>query len=538
MKVFEYLVVGSGCSGSMAAQTLVEAGKEVVMVDVGAHDDTYAAAVPDKDFISLRKTDPEQYRYLIGDQAEGVSVGELGKGAQITPTRHHMLQYVDSHIPLQSSTFSPLESLGYGGLGIGWGLQCWEFSPTDLKRTGLAVERMAGAYETVSKRIGISATNDAAGPYTLGSLKSYQPSAHMDRNHARLFRNYQRRAKAFKQRGFYVGRTPLALITESLNGRQPYAYHDMDFYTDNRLSAWRPWITVDALRKKSNFTYIGNRLVTSFSEHEGIVTVHCLDVATNKTSQLQCKRLILASGALGSARIVLRSLGTKESRLPLLCNPHSYIPYLQPSLVGQSAEANKLGFGELSYFIDPVGKDDGLSVASSYGYQSLMLFRLVNQAPFDLNSARIIMGYLMSGLVIMIAQHPDSPSAEKYVRLVDNADSPTGDMLEAHYVLKPEEEAEWDRREKQYVTAMRKLRAYAIRRVKTPHGSSIHYAGTIPFSNVDKPLTLSPSGRLYGTEHVYVADSSGFTYLPAKGLTFSLMANAHITAENALHGTQ
>jgi hypothetical protein len=39
---------------------------------------------------------------------------------------------------------------------------------------------------------------------------------------------------------------------------------------------------------------------------------------------------------------------------------------------------------------------------------------------------------------------------------------------------------------------------------------------------------------LHGTRNVYVADGSGFKYLPAKGITFSLMANAHVTAENVL----
>jgi choline dehydrogenase-like flavoprotein len=45
---------------------------------------------------------------------------------------------------------------------------------------------------------------------------------------------------------------------------------------------------------------------------------------------------------------------------------------------------------------------------------------------------------------------------------------------------------------------------------------------------------LRPDGKLHGAKRVYVADGSGFNYLPAKGLTFTIMANAHLAAANAM----
>ncbi len=45
--------------------------------------------------------------------------------------------------------------------------------------------------------------------------------------------------------------------------------------------------------------------------------------------------------------------------------------------------------------------------------------------------------------------------------------------------------------------------------------------------------TLAPDGRLHGTANVWVADGSGFRFLPAKGVTLTLMANAHRVAEAA-----
>jgi hypothetical protein len=534
MQRFDYIVVGSGSSGSMAAQTLVEAGANVAMLDVGVENKAYASLVPDEDFLQIRKNHPDQHRYFIGNNAEGLTWGDIGKGAQITPSRKHLTELVDTYLPLDSKTFSPIESLGYGGLGIGWGLQCWEFSDSDLLAAGLDKDAMRDAYETVSKRIGISATHDNASRYTLGTLKTFQPSAAMDRNHQRIYQKYTAREAAFNKRGIYVGRTPLALLTQDLGHRKAYAYRDMDFYTDNNLSAWRPWITIDQLRTQPTFTYIANQLVVSFKEKKDHIVVTAIDVTNHTTQTFQCRKLILAANPFSSGRIVLRSVGKTGQTLPFLCNPYTYIPCLQPAFIGKEAEPKKLGFAQLTLFLDEQHNNTDISVASLYSYQSLMLFRIIRQAPLNFSDARILMRYLLSGIEIMGVHHPDKASNQKYMQLVESQHTPTGDTLKIHYALQPEELAEQDRRERRCIAAMRSMGVYALKRINPGYGASVHYAGTLPFSNQDKPLTLDRQGKLHGTKGVYVADSSGFTYLPAKGLTFSLLANAHITAERAL----
>jgi choline dehydrogenase-like flavoprotein len=83
-------------------------------------------------------------------------------------------------------------------------------------------------------------------------------------------------------------------------------------------------------------------------------------------------------------------------------------------------------------------------------------------------------------------------------------------------------------------SALRQLGCYPIKRMDPGFGSSIHYAGTVPFSAEERTGTTHPGGRLHGTRNVFIADGSGFNYLPAKGVTFTLMANAHAVALAAL----
>ena len=50
--VYDFLVIGSGCTGIQAARTLVDAGAKVGLIDVGEKDEKYAALIPDRDFLS------------------------------------------------------------------------------------------------------------------------------------------------------------------------------------------------------------------------------------------------------------------------------------------------------------------------------------------------------------------------------------------------------------------------------------------------------------------------------------------------------
>ena len=80
----------------------------------------------------------------------------------------------------------------------------------------------------------------------------------------------------------------------------------------------------------------------------------------------------------------------------------------------------------------------------------------------------------------------------------------------------------------------RTMGCWPIKKINPGFGASAHYAGSLPFSTKEVLFTIQPGGRLSLTKNVFVADSSGFRYLPAKGITFTLMANAHNTALNVL----
>ncbi len=524
--VFDFIVVGSGPSGAIAAKTLCDRNFTVLMLDVGNKDEIYKDIVPNENYEEIRRHITEQHRFFLGDELEAIPQTEVKVGAQLSPSRKAMIKDVEELIPLISSQFKPMESLGLGGLGAGWGLGSYVYSEQECVRAGLSFDEMNISYQYVADHIGISGGEDDLSPFVLGNLKQIQKSLQVDNATKRMFDNYEKNKSFFTKNKMYFGAAAMAILTENKGKRKATEYQDMDFYTDQNQSAYRPQFTIEELNLLSNFSYTKSQLVTQFIDSESQVEVQSIDSNTQQKNSFFAKKIILATGALGTARIVMRSLPSIK-RLPILSNPYAYLPGIQWSMLGKKLSKNKSSMAQAMMIYDPNSKNDDLVSLAFYTYQSLMLFRLIKESPLNLADNRIIFQFLQSAFVIAGMHHPDSFSEEKYLTLEANPEQITGDEMKAYYALSDEEKAIIKAREKKIRKAIIKLGIFPIKKIDPGPGSSIHYAGTLPFSQNEELGKQSPKGRVYGTNNVYVADSSGFTFLPAKGVTLSIMANAH-----------
>jgi len=339
-----------------------------------------------------------------------------------------------------------------------------------------------------------------------------------------LLGRYDRRRTWFQRNRLSVGRAPLALLTEPLGDREPHHYRDLDFYADIGRSTFRPGMVIDRLRREGRLDYRGGLLALTFRELDASVELTCADVDSGERVTVAGRQLVLAAGAIGSARIVLRSVpGIGE--LPLLCSPYSVIPCVQPRLLGADVERGALSVSQLSMLHDANGDERDVALASLYSYRSLMLFRVLRQAPVAMPQARRLLRWMTPGMLACGVFTPDSPGAGKRLSLEASNDSISGDRLVASW-----SESSPGSRERIFKKALRRLGALPLRVVQMPPGASIHYGGTLPYSSAPAPGRLDSDGRLHGTSRVFVADGSGFRFLPGRGPTWSIMANAHRTA--------
>ena len=520
----DVIVIGSGPSATSAAWPLAEAGASVLMLDVGNEEPRYAGLIPDRSFQEIRRTDPAQHRYFLGDAFEGVPLGRVRVGAQLTPPRQYIARDSDSLTPLISSSFLPTESLALGGLGSGWGASAVRFANPDMDGWPITEQDLAPHYEAVASRIGISGARDDLLAY-YGECGTLQPPLEMDGNGRALMSRYEARRTAMNRGGLFVGNPRLAVLTKDLDGRRATRYLEMDFYADTDRSVYRPWITVEKMRSLPNFAYERPWLALSFREMAGRqeVEVTAEHARTGATMVFKGRRLVLGAGAMGTARIVLRSFGLYDRRVPILSNAHVYVPCLNLSMIGKPMSERRHSLTQVGLIFDPGHDGRRVVYAEAHGYRSLLLFKLAKEAFLPVPDAVHVFRELMSALMIMVIEHEDRPTPGKTCVLRRGRDGGR-DALEVSYDPAPQERAAQRGAERRLLRLVRALGCQPLRRIDPGNGASIHYGGTMPMSREDTELTTTSDGLLRGTSTVYLVDGSALPTLPAKPLTFTLMA--------------
>lgn len=526
MRDADVLVVGSGASAVHAAWALCERGLGVLMVDAG--DDAPAApAVPESDFLSLRRGDDEQWRYFLGESLEGVPFGKVGVGAQLTPPRRFVARLAERLLPFASATFSPMQSLALGGLGAAWGAVAVPWIDEEIRGFPVTRADLDPHYARVVQRIGVcGAKDDDLVPF-LGEMPGLMPPARLDSNGRSILRRYRAVKAGLNAGGFHLGAPRIAMCTRRHRGRGPVRYRDMEFWSDADEAVYRPRFTVREMHAKfPGFRREGGLLALSFAETPGGVALECRPVDGGETVRFSARRLVLAAGTFGTARIVARSLGLFGRRLPMVCNPYTYYPCVNLNGLGRPAADRRHSLTQLAMIYDPDGTKERMVHPQLYSYRSLLLFKLIKESPLDVRDSRLLMQALCDHFTIVGIHHEDRPADGKHLVVHDDPASPAG-RIDFTY---RESEAESRHRlacERRLCGFLRTLRNIPLKAIRPGHGSSIHYGGTFPMSSKDgDALTTTPDGELRAAPRVVVADGSLLPHLPAKGLTLTLMANA------------
>ncbi|HET6879655.1 MAG TPA: GMC oxidoreductase, partial [Pirellulales bacterium] len=205
-------------------------------------------------------------------------------------------------------------------------------------------------------------------------------------------------------------------------------------------------------------------------------------------------------------------------------NPYTYVPVVNFCSLGREARDDRCSLSQLTAIYEPADGGD-LVQTQFYSYRSLLTFKLMKEVPLGSRHALRALRLLMNAFGILGINHADCPAPNKSCALRRGAhDQP--DELQIDYAPTPAEKSRQAAHERQVLKCFKRLGCWPLKRVSPGEGSSIHYAGTLPIEVKERELTCDRDCRLRGTRNVYLADGSVFGYLPAKGLTLSIMANA------------
>lgn len=528
--MIDVIIVGSGPGGVNAAYPLCEAGLNVLMLDFGNTDKKYRQLVPKQDFTQTRLTDEHQHRYFLGDDFEGILLGDIRVGSKLTPPRLHVMADSPELMPVVSDTFVANESLAMGGLADSWGAGVLPFREEDFDDMPISYADLEPHYRNVAKRIGISGDQDDL--YSIfGDYGSLMPPLDFDSNAEKVFNRYKRLKRRFNDSGFFMGRAPLAVCSQPYRGRDAHQYHDMDYWTDTDSSVYRPRYTLEELKLFSNFSYINELFVHSFKERgDKLVDVTASLGKGSRKEIYTARAVVLSAGTMGSARIALRSLNKYEIRIPILTNPYTYIPSININMLGQTPRDRRSSQSQLSalYFMDSSHRQPVLS--NFFSYRSLLTFKLLKESPLPQRECLKIMRALMPLFAIITIFQRDCSSPSKYC-VLHKAPGSGPDRLEIQYRFSDEELRDIRANEKAVKGFYRQLGCWPIKAIRRAPGSSIHYSGTLPMSREEREMKCNAEGRLYGTRSVYVADGSVISPLPSIVPTFTIMALADRTGK-------
>lgn len=315
----------------------------------------------------------------------------------------------------------------------------------------------------------------------------------------------------------------MALLTEPFNGRKANPYYDMDFYSNFGDSVFRGECLLKIFIDNPDFTRIHHALVTEFEEAHDQVKIKYKNITTQESGQVVAAKLVICAGAINSYRLVANSLKIFGIPNPILCNPYLNIPTIHLPNLGKNGVYYRHSlsqvFGEL--------RDQQDSTLQFYSYRSLLLSRLMEQTPMPEFFARLFWRVLTEAFVIIGVHFADDGNSQRSIRALDTDPS----MLPSLKIDFPHPTL--FQHTLKIIKSLFKLRCIPMGIVKTTMGASIHYAGTIPVSPPGQhSIGMDETGHIHTTKNVYVFDSSGWTYLPSRGLTFTIMANAHRLSNN------
>jgi len=503
----DVIIVGSGPAGAAAALELSKI-TEVLMLDVGHSAPEESPGV-------------DRFAEFLGERLEGMSI--ISEPYLSPKLRSPLFRYVTRSwrelSPINSSDFTGELSLAVGGLANAWGSGLYEFDDTDLQGFPISYSELQPFYLSLTKHIGISGGGYEVASL-LGSGECLLPPMPLAGTLKALYAHSQKtKMKAFLHHNrIHIGRQRLGVLTEPYRGRPAYSFDGKDFFRPWKAAIYNPAYTVRELEALGKLRLRRGVLVKQFEEFPDRVRVDAVDLSSGQPVEFSAGRLLLGAGAINSARIVLQSFNDYSTRLPLLENPISFIPFIHFASLGSDSKENSFTGAQLALIFDGPEHRDRVQ-GSFYNLSGVLSSDFLFDFPFSASGNLFCLTKILGAMAVLQIYYSDAPNPESFLSL-----SAEG-TLELHCPAR-----RFGKVEGKIINALRKMgfwsASFLIRYAEG--GSSFHYAGTLPMRETGDSTGFSTDrfGRLNRCKHVYIVDGSSFPLLPAKNLSLTIMANA------------
>lgn len=504
------LVIGSGPAGIACADALLETGREVIMLDVGRQCEPERMKAAG----TMSKQNPEDW--------DAKSLKFIGAGPGWISSSSRKLFYGSDFAYVGEESSGLVQdgarcalSWARGGLSNVWGAAMLPYAHDDTRDWPLRIGTLAPHYRAIAALTGLSGIHDGLdelfeADYPLAAPPDASTQARW------LLRRLQANGDRLHKAGFRFGRSRLAI--RGCKGCQlcftgcPY---DLIFRADHVL-----------LRLQGNrkFKYCSDHLVDEIRHRKDDVSVVCR-MPDGSRSEVTGARAFLAAGVIGTAKIVIRSLGLQRADFRMNYHPYFLMPVFLLKSVGRPDRERLHTLAQIFLEIKDGAISDRMIHLQLYTYNPLFRDRLVSMFGFAPMLSRFgaIQGYLHS-----------SDAEPIYVHTSMNAT--TGKMTMALRGRLDRKAAAIIGKVRRKLTRHSRRLGFvplpAMMQVGAP-GDGNHIGGTFPMASDPGAHATDTLGRLNGYPRLHIVDASVLPSLAATTLTFTAMANARRIAVEA-----
>ena len=493
----------------------------VLMLNAG-RETTDNSEINKHDTLRRLRQSSKHWKIMIGERFERFEADRSASPKYRVPAYHQAFIEFKQRYTIRTDNFTVYGSLARGGLSNLWGAGVSRFDDVDLKEFPIGFEDLRRSYQHVTQRIGVSGSNDDDLSDFHGREESLQPPL-VPRGNARLLYNrYLSRPGPAHKRGVSLGHNRSAILTLDHQNRQGCVNCGLCTYGCASQSIWSAQHDLAKLLQFPNFNYRDGAFVSYLRRLDTGYEVGVGPDRHRVTGKIQAKRVVLASGTIGSTRLVMDALGLHGKNRELLSSMMAFFAFVMPHWrIGGLVDEDVFGIGQLSFRVAEPNSYERYSSGYIFLADTNPISDFLHYMPFAYPLSRRIARRLQP-ILLLGTCYLDGSYSRNTIRV-----RPSGDV-EIRGDCTSSAAPAIDTMITQLGGALMHYGAYLLPGSISlgDVGADSHYAGTVPMRTAPRVGEANSHGEVQGLPGVYVVDGSALTTLPAKVHTLSIMANA------------
>lgn len=511
------------------------------MIDVGVQ--TPPTPLPARNFVELKQYLDNPVHYFLGDNFKAAVLPEHNQRLEYynLPAAKGYVFETPKHFRYETYGLHPRVSFATGGLAEAWTAGCYPLNDAELSDFPFGYRDLEPHYGEVARRIGIGGEEDDLAEYFPHHEYLSAPVA-LDESSEILLARYEKRRNALTTNlKIRMGRSRQAVLATGMESRDGCRYCGRCLWGCPNGALYTPSLTFRDCAAYAKFSYRPGYFASHFHVVSGSIDhVVAYPVKGGNRQTFCADAYVLACGTLSTSNLFLRSIYKSAGEIICLTgltdNRQVLVPFLNLGMLGHSYKTDCYQYHQLA--IGMVSESGKYIHGQVTPLKTATVHPFIQNLPLDLKAALGVFSDLRSSLGVLNLNFCDQRRDENYLTLKQTSSTERGEQwpeLSIYYVPPAGEKTVIRSTLARIRRFFYKLGAPVLPGLTRlrPMGSSVHYSGTLPMTREKKSLCVSENCQSYDIQNLFVVDGAAMPYLPAKNLTFTLMANAVRVAEKA-----